>query len=715
MNSQDPWEDPQLAACVEQIILKYTTQADIDQPDLAPHWVDEWGNWRNESIFYAQQPDDWWDVWGGKRYYRICCGWEEPAGGEMRSSCGCPCEAGVTSAQPQPQPAPDQNIWRDPILVNCIERVLGGFTYEADMSQPELAPHWVDAWGNWRNQSIFDAQQPDDWWTVWGGERYYRICCGWAPPYGDILRAECNCPCSVGVQPQPQPATPAIEPQPVVQTPVAVVTEVPPETPEPQPTGEVGPLPAGMVFYAVYDRIWDTASSDITLEHVVMSGDGQRLFYSARDNDSGAQLLFTASVDGSDAMQIALPDLEQRGIHELAISHDGARAFFVTGWPQQLYQVEAGSVMQLLDIDNYEEINAIEGIRTTADGQYVYFHEDRDDLWRIGQGGGSPELVIEDTSVPRDDTPNAGWAIGHFDISDNGSVIVFQLRGYQDPENYYGVSQKHEVFSLDAGGFHQLSNNEPETDEEHLAVSGDGTRIVYGEGFGVDRWYAVRPDGSERIELGNKGGSVGGLALDVMGSAALISDGENPGRFISTDGMERYDIFPAWDITQIAIGITDNLSMSADGSRIAFRVIYGVKPFDAAFYVGYLAEPGAVPDAPVIQSIQFRPNPASDDPAVVVAADASISDPQGLADIMHVSIDELINGVVVYFEDAPIYFYHSPADNGEGLDAAAGDGIYTSAGKRSDIAEPVDWEIVRVGAMDASWTITVADTILSTE
>ena len=73
----------------------------------------------------------------------------------------------------------------------------------------------------------------------------------------------------------------------------------------------------------------------------------------------------------------------------------------------------------------------------------------------------------------------------------------------------------------------------------------------------------------------------------------------------------------------------------------------------------------------------------------------------------------MIDGIHSGYADVPAYFYHSPRDDGESPDEIAADGVFTSAASPGEMLDTLDAVTIRVSAMDASKTITVADTVLT--
>ncbi|OFV68385.1 MAG: Cellulosome anchoring protein, cohesin region domain protein [Candidatus Syntrophoarchaeum caldarius] len=445
-----------------------------------------------------------------------------------------------------------------------------------------------------------------------------------------------------------------------------------------------------------------------------MSGDGNRLIFGGTDATTGDPILYMVNADGTGLTQLNLPDLGGRGIGWVTIDEDGSRGFFQAGigaHNHQLYKVQDSTVTKIFDVADYPEIDRCDHPQTTADGEYVYF-VDTDDLWRIRHNGGAPEKVIEDTEVPRvDSNGENAWKVGDFAISADASTIVFRSQGFVDPTNYYGISSKEELFVLDGSGYRQLTNDIGNVYKTHMGISGDGTTIVFASG---GKWYSIRSDGSAKTVLETYGANFGGLDMTYDGTKMFYADSDaNGGRLTNTDGSGRLDVFPGWNVAAITLAVTGSASISNDGRRVAFVFQYSSWPFKEALYVGYLNDTDAVSDAPTIHNIAFDPTSMPKDPNARIILTSQISDPQGLADIERTSTDALLDGVLESGNaNLPVYFYYDVHDDGSPPDQTADDGVFSTEGQPGGKIDELDRMTVRIGAMDASKTVVVADTIL---
>jgi len=457
-------------------------------------------------------------------------------------------------------------------------------------------------------------------------------------------------------------------------------------------------------FYAVYDRLVDMDRNNVFIDKVALSGDGEKLVFSGQNAGTDVKVLYTLNADGSSLNSISLPG-DLISIEDVIIDRDGARAFFFDRY--SIYKVEGGATTKILDAGDYDDVNGVWQIQCTADGNYVYFMEDRDDLWRVGYGGGTPERVIDDAAVPRDGGP--GSHLKGFSISDDGNTIAFRLDGYLDDKGAW--IGKSELFVFDGGTFRQLTNDDPAVTKDFLDISGDGSTIVYG---GKDTWYSIKADGSQRTEIAPKWFNAKDPSLTYDGAQVLYVDSEaDGGRLANTDGSELFDIFPKWDVNEIALGITYEGILSDDGSRVAFIFEYASYPFKRALYVGHFGNPDVVSGSPVIEDITFTPAsmPRAADATVVLTS--KISDPQGLGDIKQTSNSELVDGILESDSSKlPVYFHPSAKDNGEDPDSTAGDSIFSSLGQAGGMVNEMEMVTIRMAARDSDDTVVLADTVL---
>ena len=471
----------------------------------------------------------------------------------------------------------------------------------------------------------------------------------------------------------------------------------------------LGLLPPGGIapvsFRATFTQILGATPPVSQIGRVVLSRTGRTVVFSGVDG-SGQDGIFTASRDGSNLNSVVLPVPPARGINQIVTNRDGTRTFFLDGAHQRIYRVEGVTAVEILDVNDFEEINAVLQIATTSDGEYVYFIEDRDDLWQLWHGGGTPAKVIEDTLVPRSDSGgNLGWAVREFALSADGGVIAFQLGGYHDPTDYYGITGKEEIFVWDHGMIRQLTNSPDPALRTNITISGDGSVIVFSTNVPEHQWYSIRSDGSYLTPL-DQAGSFGGVALDYFGRQMLYSEAHaGVARLTSTDGSGGLDLFPLRGLQW-----PSELCISDSGDTISF-VQAGV------LHVGSLNPSYFVNDGPIIQSISFDPpSMLRDGGDGHILMTVQVSDRDGLDDIVSIKTYGLLDGHLEgNIVNLPVRFDWDAIDDGTGADAVAGDGIYTHAGRPGYTINEYDQMTVRIVVTDKGGAVAVADAVLPIE
>jgi len=479
---------------------------------------------------------------------------------------------------------------------------------------------------------------------------------------------------------------------------------------------------ASINFRASYVRIVDGddffgPGIDLVIEDATMSGDGSTVVFYGRQSDTNEKKIYLVDADGSNLTGILLPtdpdnSAEQILPADLAISRDGSRAFFVTPWTQhRIYKVESGTISEILDTNDWADITpsvARPLVRTTWDGQYAYFKEDRQDIWRVHHTGGTPSLVVDDEAVLRNGGLK-GWAVATFDVSDDGSQIAFTLMGYWEPPPGVLVTIT-DLFAKadgqDCGLGDQCQLTLDNAIEDYPAISGDGSTIAFNNGVS---WFSIDPDGSDSTELEPRGFNVGGNTLTLLGDRMFYYDTEaGGGRLTQTDGTGGLDLFPAWDVNNIAIASTWDPVISDDGSRVCFRHDL------LSLYVGELNPVAPVSPAPIIHNMVFDPPyMPNDDPAARVILTSQVSDPQGLSDVEETATDELLEGKLENNSNIlPMYFNIPAHDDGVYPDAAASNGVFSTEGQPAGGILDHDSVTIRMGAMDSDRNVTVADALL---
>jgi hypothetical protein len=469
-------------------------------------------------------------------------------------------------------------------------------------------------------------------------------------------------------------------------------------------------------FYAVYDRLVDTDTDNVRIGPMVMSGDGTRLLFSAADAETGDPLLLTMNVTDENFTAISLPDLKGMGITGLGITDNGSPAFFTNG--AALYRVNGDSASLILATAG-TDLTSIRDIRCTADGSSVYFRDVAaysSDIWRVGGDGSGLEKIIEDSEVLRDDSGGGqGYLVDEFAISADGMPLAFIMAGYLDPENIHIINTKPELFVYDGTETRQITNDDEIVGKLRLAMSGDGSVIVYDRSGEEDQYYAIQSDAGNQTPLEYALFNFGGMDLTYNGSQLYYADAlADGGRMVYTNGSGRLDLFPRFNVATIALSATGSMTTSNTGERIAFVHQYSSWPFKEALYVGYLNESDAVEDAPVIQSVDFDPSSLPvGDPNARINVTAMINDPEGLSTILRTSTDGLVDGYLGSWQGLPVYFNFAVHDDGLIPDEAEGDGIYSTSGQPGETIGEENEMTVRIGVQDANFTVTIADSTLS--
>ena len=470
-------------------------------------------------------------------------------------------------------------------------------------------------------------------------------------------------------------------------------------------------------FYAVYDKILDSETSDINfyVSYFALSDDGRKIILGGKDLVYNNPLVYMINTDGSGPTKISLPE-EIDAIWSLAINDDGSVAYIFDY--TFIYRVEGDTVIEIFNVYN-EHFNGIYAttLKTTASGDMVFFvpgHSyDVGSIWSIDSTGDSLTEVVYCKDVDRDG--GKGGGMGEYDISDDGSKIAFTLDGYWDNENKYH-SKKGELFLKDGSGISQLTNDSEQTLKGYPCLSDNGNIIVFHSYIsGVENlWYSIQADGLNRRAISGHGYNFCGADITHDGSVFIHGEGDaKGGKLIPTDGSTGIEIFPDNYPRDLQLYLWSDVQMSADGKKIAFLYDGIVDDKEArCVYVGYFNNPFAVPDAPLIENITCDPVVIpKNNPDAEIILKARISDPQGTDDLWNVVSNEMVDGVKTSSSYVPVWFQWEPKDNGEEPDMTADDGIYTTLGKPRSIIGEFDRMSIRIGAWDKSFTVVVADTV----
>ena len=295
----------------------------------------------------------------------------------------------------------------------------------------------------------------------------------------------------------------------------------------------------------VYQLLADSDVLGLGIGDAAMSGDGKRLIYTGLGRDKADTVMYMLDTDGSGLTRVSLPPeaLEHPLSGDLVINRDGSRAFF-THRGEVMFKVENGVATELFDAADHARIAGIDSIRTTADGQFVYFINEATtarQIWRVKHSGGQPEEVVRDEDVQT--THGKGSVIADLAVSADGSHVAFRLQGYLTDTGFKG---KQELFIQGPGGVRQLTNDAGNVWKINLAISDDGGTIVYATASSPKKWYSINSDGSGKTELGDKWGNTARPALTFDGSPMFHYDDRiQGGSLVATDGSSWQDVVGA--------------------------------------------------------------------------------------------------------------------------------------------------------------------------
>jgi hypothetical protein len=477
------------------------------------------------------------------------------------------------------------------------------------------------------------------------------------------------------------------------------------ETPVERPAGSA----AKFDFYATYQRAVTAEAAGLQfILRSALAAHGGKLVGVGPEKTTNKLQFFTANADGSGLTPIPLPDLENRGFGSMAVSHDGGRIFFSTGGGGQsehIYKIESGAVTRIFDTWPAKLASA-RALRCTADGEQVFFYDRAGysgDIYRINHDGSGLQRVIDDAAVRHSRADGGpGFLVIEFDVSADGSVLVFQLKGYLDAENVHIQHQRPELFVLEHGELRQLTDDEPAVEKSRLRLSADGSTLVYMMAGPTWTWHAMKLADGTVSDLDPASFNFGGAALSADGAKLFYQDAwANGGRLVSTGGGGR-DLFTGG----VHMGAFRSLTMSADGRRISFQ-------FDGdAVYVG--RDCGAsVPGMPMIESVALaRSDPSGRHPESVALA-VRLRHDGGLDGILQVHVSLRSGGRPLPPGKAPIQLHFLANDEAVPPDTAASDGIFTCGGRTVPGKVDAAKVAVRVTVMDKNHNVTVADTPLA--
>ena len=479
--------------------------------------------------------------------------------------------------------------------------------------------------------------------------------------------------------------------------------------------------PDQMQFAAVYRPLAAAKDTGFPFNHIAISDDGQTVFFAGWSRERKQAGLFRGDVETGAYKAIALSGMEGAGIQRLITNKDGSKAFFMATRPGSaglLYCFDGSQVRQILQAEKTNpRLSHIEQIQCTEDGNTVFFLDRAGysgDVWRVGYEGNGLAKVIEDTDIIRSDMHGGkAYRITEFAVSGNGRQIAFLLNGEFDPGNAHVLHKKNEVYLKDDSGIRRLTDDDPPVDKYRINISGNGRVIVYHSARPEDKYWALRTDGQDRVSLGHAGFNFSGLALSHDGQIACFADADaNGGRLVFTDGSAKHDLFPVPKAVPIRLtAVTGtHLDLSGSGKRIVFAC-------NDKLYVGHLNEPGFSIPSPDIQAISVAPlAPTRHEPRLSQKISAKVSHTNGMSDLVYVTADDLLEGVVEKkWDQRPVEIRKAPLDKGQWPDDTADDGIFTTFSRTAGHPDPLPGMGVRVAALDKAGVVVVKDVRLDDE
>ncbi len=460
---------------------------------------------------------------------------------------------------------------------------------------------------------------------------------------------------------------------------------------------------ASVRWRAVYDMIFDEMDMDgydFSHPHYTISGNGRKVAVTMKNGTSPSRKVVVMDTDGSNAVTYVPPD--DHGFvsgRSLVMDYDGSRTFVSKYARADLFKLEGGVVTKLDGIADYEEwpsyFEEPQQLRTTDNGAYVYFSDSRD-IWRISHNGAGLSKVIETANVPLNEQTGEIDSIEEYDVSADGSIIAFLAEKQYDAK---------EVFVLQSGEYDQLTSDGTTHKNDNLAISGDGSTIVYDPYNETDYYTAIAPDGSNSRHICESGYNFAGFSLTANGFRMLYNDNlAGGGRLANTSGSSVFNLMP-----EDLLWITDLGGMSADGARICFCQRYESHPARHRLYVGYLKQSGVVSNEPQVSSVNYEPAfaPKDQEDASIISTFA-VTAAEGVSDV---TIRLISNGMVID-ADEPLDVWKGPRDDGVSPDETAGDGIYTVEYRTTNATSNYDQVTIRIGVRDMAHTIAVVDTVL---
>lgn len=457
---------------------------------------------------------------------------------------------------------------------------------------------------------------------------------------------------------------------------------------------------AGHELYAVYDRILttDELGNPFNIKLARMADAASKIFVTngagTGDDRKGWVINDLAGISRT---EFDLPDGNGQ-IRFLAVAGNGSRAYMSSGYEDEIYKWELGTV-STIDVSGHPGPGDINRLETTETGDKIFILDDWN-IWSLNDDGSGLTMLIDaDTITP---TFGSGYRVWDMAVNDYGTEVAFLLLA-QTPAGY-----QVELFIWDDGDIRQLTDDRTGY-KAWLQLSGDNGRIVY-QDQAASQYATVDIYGGNRRNLIASGNNVGGVALDRTGSTMVFNDsGGRGGKRVTTTNGAAIELLPF----TISLNMTEQICMSETGT-LMFIYRESSSPLKNSIYIGHFTTTmGYHP--PGISHTRLSPMSLSRSapPGADVALEYIISDPDGLDDVVETCADEMVDGVYIgEGANSPASFRDDPRDDGVGIDGTADDGRFTTVGTAGGAVDDYDRVIIRVGARDASGTIVIADVAL---
>ncbi|MBL8134642.1 MAG: PD40 domain-containing protein [Anaerolineae bacterium] len=434
------------------------------------------------------------------------------------------------------------------------------------------------------------------------------------------------------------------------------------------------------------------------IHHARLNLDGDWLAWSSYQRP--ASTLYFSDFDGSGLTSIAL-DPALGDLWEFAVG--GRQVVFIPSGGESIWAAAEDGAGLLYAAT--AEIPKIHSLEVTADGAWLYFvvglGPNQDDIYEMPAALTAPMRMVDNADIPCPavDHCKSVWTVQDIRVSADGGTLAALISGYfvEDPATGQLIGVDHdEMVILSGAGYRYITDGLPLGRIIGApSISPDGGTIVFNaEVFeesltsGVRRWVASDTDGAGPLHL---------LAMQNFNLAepSLTGDGTRVlldlSQIAAVTGEEVLMLFPNWG-TPIRMAALSNLSLSRDGSRLAFTLA------NEALYVGAINDPQVLAEAPIgIIDIAVEVETAETFTITVTT--------EGPVRMM--SLDAVQDGVIITDEAArPVKCSGGLHDDAVAPDAAAGDGIFTARCNRR-----VDGQLMlRIGAgtIQQGWVI-VAD------